>query len=195
MPGSVILLNGASSSGKSTLARATQARLPVPFWHYSIDHLIRAEVLPQGRIDSGEFPWSGLRKSFFEGFHRSISAIVEAGNNLLVEHIIETREWMDRLIRLLSGYDVFTVGLHCPLPELERREAARGNRRIGEARADFQIAHLYCEYDLQLNGTDDPTALATRLVTAWSSRCSGGAMALMAARLNETAAIKTRDIS
>lgn len=147
MPGSVILLNGASSSGKSTLARATQARLPVPFWHYSIDDLIRAEVLPQGRIDGGEFPWSGLRNSFFEGFHRSIAAIAEAGNNLLVEHIIETREWMDRLIRLLSGYDVFTVGLHCPPPELERREAARGNRGIGEARADFQIAHLHCEYD------------------------------------------------
>lgn len=184
MAGSVILLNGASSSGKSTLARATQAALPVPFWHYSIDHLIRAEVLPKCRIDSGEFPWSDLRQSFFEGFHNSVPAIVDAGNNLLVEHIIETREWMDRLIRLLGGYDIFVVGLHCPLGELERREVARGDRRIGEAKADFETAHLYCEYDLQLDATAEPTALAGKLIAAWSARHAGGAMSRMAARLD-----------
>ncbi|MGA1600219.1 MAG: phosphotransferase-like protein [bacterium] len=39
-PGNVILLNGASSSGKSTLAQDLQARLDEPFWHFSIDHLI-----------------------------------------------------------------------------------------------------------------------------------------------------------
>jgi len=182
MPGSVILLNGASSSGKSTLARAAQAILPVAFWHYSIDHLLLAGVLPQSRINNGEFPWSALRQPFFEGFHRSIPALVEAGNNLIVEHIIETREWMDRLIHLLSSYDVFIVGLHCSLPELERRESARGDRRIGEARADYETAHLYCEYDLQLDGADDAMASAAKLLTAWSSRGAGGAMAVMAGR-------------
>lgn len=31
--GHIIFLNGASSSGKSSLARVLQARLSQPFWH------------------------------------------------------------------------------------------------------------------------------------------------------------------
>ena len=79
MPGSVIFLNGASSSGKSTIARAAQALLPQPFWHYSIDHLLQARVLPRERIDSAEFRWSDLRPNFFEGFHRTIPARRQPG--------------------------------------------------------------------------------------------------------------------
>ena len=188
MPGSVIFVNGASSSGKSTLARAAQALLPAAFWHYSIDHLLQAKVLPRSRIDSGEFPWPGLRDSFFEGFHRSIPALAGAGNSLIVEHIVETQEWMERLICLLDGYDVFMVGLHCPLDELERRELARGDRRIGEAKADFATTHVHCEYDIEMDGTDDAGASAAALVAAWQARGSAGAMARLAARLRTRSA-------
>jgi tRNA A37 threonylcarbamoyladenosine biosynthesis protein TsaE len=34
-PGRIILLNGASSSGKSTLARGLQAALEEPFWKHA----------------------------------------------------------------------------------------------------------------------------------------------------------------
>jgi chloramphenicol 3-O-phosphotransferase len=53
--GQMILLNGASSSGKSSLARAVQATIDRPFWHISIDHLRDSGVLPSARIKSGEF--------------------------------------------------------------------------------------------------------------------------------------------
>src|SRR6266508_2352878 len=138
LSGKIILLNGASSSGKSTLARGLQARLDEPFWHVSIDHFNAAKVLPEARIASGEFQWGALRPRFFDGFHRCLPALAEAGNNLIVEHIVETDEWMHRLLRLLRHLDVFFVGLHCSVPELEARERARGDRRIGEARADHE---------------------------------------------------------
>ena len=94
MTGKVILLNGASSAGKSTLASALQQQLPLPFWHYSIDHLAFARVLPHA---SGEFPWPTQRQQFFQGFHRSVHAFAAAGNNLIVEHITETESWTVRL--------------------------------------------------------------------------------------------------
>jgi len=50
---------------------------------------------------------------------------------------------MNRLLRLLSRVDVFFIGVHCPLPELERREIERGHGRIGEARVDFDTAHAF----------------------------------------------------
>lgn len=174
-PGRIILLNGASSSGKSSLARAVQARIEEPFWHISIDHLRDSGVLPTARIRSGEFPWSAMRDAFFEGFEQSLAAYVSRGNNLIVEHIMESRAWLLRLVRLLAGQDVFFVGLHCDLAELERREIARGDRRIGDARRDFHQIHSYCRYDAELDSAVPPEANADRLIAAWRARTTPSA--------------------
>ena len=48
----IIFLHGASSSGKSTIAKALQACIEKPFWHISIDHLRDAGVLPTERMAS-----------------------------------------------------------------------------------------------------------------------------------------------
>jgi chloramphenicol 3-O phosphotransferase len=181
MPGKIILLNGASSSGKSTLARELQNNLDLPFWHYSIDHLIAAKVLPHTGVKSG-FSWADMRSSFFEGFHRSLPAFAEAGNNLIVEHIVETAEWMDRLLRLLRHLDVFFVGVHCPLAELERRERERGDRRIGEAKADYEITHTFCSYDLEVDSTNDLGQTIQNVISAWKARQHPSAFEKMARR-------------
>ena len=154
MSGKIILVNGASSSGKSTLSRALQANLDEPFWHFSIDHIREARVLPTQRIASGEFSWSAVRPAFFDGFHSCLPALAGAGNKLIVEHIVETEAWMHRLVRLLEPFDVFFVGVHCPLPELERREIERGDRTIGEARQDYHVAHTFGIYDIEIDSTD-----------------------------------------
>jgi chloramphenicol 3-O phosphotransferase len=169
-PGKIIFLNGASSSGKSTLAAALQSSLPEPFWHYSIDHLNAAKILPQARIRSGEFAWSELREKFFDGFHRSLPAFASAGNNLIVEHIIETEAWMQRLHRLLNGLDVFYVGVHCPLAELERRESGRGDRPIGDARKDMETCHQHVAYDFEVDATMPLEVNVQAVISAWESR-------------------------
>lgn len=182
--GKIILINGPSSVGKSTLARGLQAKLEEPFWHYSFDHLrvADANVLPMARIRSKEFDWAALRPAVFEGFHRSLAAFAGAGNNLIVDHIVETQAWMDRLVDLLAAFDVFFIGLHCPLPELERREAARGNRRMGEARADFAVVHNHCQYDLELTSTRPVEQLVDATLSAWKKRTMPSAFQQMAGR-------------
>ena len=66
--GRVILLNGASSSGKSTLAKALQAALPQPFLHVSSDQLVQAGMLPHRSSDGGAFDWwHQIRPRFFAG--------------------------------------------------------------------------------------------------------------------------------
>lgn len=180
MSGKIILLNGASSSGKSTLACSLQDTLPEPFWHFSIDHLREARVLPTERSQSGVFSWIALRPQFFEGFHRCLPALAEAGNNLVVEHIVESQAWMHRLVKLLRHADVFFVGLHCPLEELERREQTRGDRRIGEARADFQIAHAFCVYDLEIDSTQFVETNVHAVISEWNVRQRPSAFERMA---------------
>ena len=174
-PGRIILLNGASSSGKSSLARAVQARIEEPFWHISIDHLRDSGVLPIARIRSGEFQWAAMRDAFFEGFEQSLLAYVRCGNNLIVEHIMESRAWLLRLVRLLEGQDVFFVGLHCDLAELERPEILRGDRKVGDARRDYHQIHSYCRYDAELDSATPPEVNADRLIAAWHARTTPSA--------------------
>ena len=137
------------------------------------------------RIKSGEFPWQGLRTQFFEGFHRSLPAFAGAGNNLIVEHIVETQEWMNELLWLLEGFDVFFVGVHCPLEELERRERERGNRRIGEAKNDFETIHKFCEYDLEIDSSNHLDRNVHEVIHGWANRQKPSAFDRMRIRSTE----------
>ena len=174
-PASIIFIHGASSSGKSTLARGVQAKIDQPFWHISIDHLRDAGVLPSARIKSGEFKWRDMRRQFFGGFHQSLAAYAHAGNYLIVEHIIDTPGWHEDLIALLAPFDVFFVGVHCSLGELVRREQARGDRRIGSAEQDFHTIHRRLRYDLEISGELSADDNVDRLISAWTARTAPSA--------------------
>ena len=78
MSGRIILLNGASSSGKSTLAREMQAQLETPFLHLSSDQLVDGGAIPR----RGARPvrvGNAMRPRFFDGFHRCLPAMAGAG--------------------------------------------------------------------------------------------------------------------
>lgn len=169
--GRIIFLNGTSSSGKSSLARALQAALAEPFWHFSFDHLRDSGALPMDRIRRGELDWAAMRPAVFDGLHRSFGAFAGAGNNLIIEHIVENEGWLHDLVRLLAGFDVFYVGVHCPLPELERRERARGDRRPGEAQADLENdIHQYASYDFEVDTTRPLADNVAAVIAAWEER-------------------------
>jgi len=172
--GRIILLNGASSSGKSTLSVALQDALEQPFLHLSSDHLVAAGVLPRRRDASGPFSWQqSVRPRFFDGFHRCIPAMAEAGNDLIVEHVIELPSWRRDLAALLAPFDVFLVGVHCDLDVLDRRERQRGDRRTGEGRSHVEVdrIHHFGPYDLDVDTTPGVTgALVDTVLCAWTTR-------------------------
>ena len=179
-PGRIILLNGASSSGKSALAGVLQAALDEPFLHVSSDRFVAAGMLPPRREDGGPFDWwHQLRPRFFAGFHRCLPALASAGNDLIVEHIIEFPAWRHDLAVLLADLDVFLIGVHCDLDELDRRERARGDRRIGEGRTHVEVdgIHTFGPYDHEVDTTaTDPGALAGELISAWRGRPPAGVL-------------------
>ncbi|MEO3388383.1 zeta toxin family protein [Mesorhizobium sp. CAU 1741] len=165
----IIFLHGASSSGKSTIAGILQAVVEKPFWHVSIDHLRDSGVVPMNRFRRGDFRWSEARNAFFEGFHASLSAYADAGNNLILEHILDDEEWLPMLISRFAKHDVFFVGVHCPLEILMEREAARGDRPLGSAKQDYETIHVGKIYDLELDSTEEPQTNTTKLLAAWRS--------------------------
>lgn len=167
----IIFLHGASSSGKSTIAKALQARIEQPFWHVSIDHLRDAGVLPMDRFRNGDFSWKDQRKAFFDGFHASVAAYADAGNNIILEHILDTEGWLGRLRASLDDHDVLFVGVHCPLELLVEREALRGDRPLGSAKRDYETIHRGKRYDLEVDTVDGLERNVERILSAW--RLSG----------------------
>lgn len=162
--GRIVLLNGTSSAGKSTLAKALRIRLEPQFHYYASDQLADTGFRPLDKDVRFR-----RRESFFEGFHRSIPAFAEAGLDLLVEHIVERQSWADDLKALLSPFDVFWVGVHAPVAEIERRERLRGDRQIGEGVYHLKT-HSFCRYDVEVDTTEPLERNVEIILAAWRSR-------------------------
>ena len=141
-PGKIIFLNGVSSSGKSVLAKELQKRLNEDFLHLQLDAFI--EMLPH--TDDMDMFYRMV-----DGMHRSIAGLSKAQNNLIVDHVVIDKLWLDQCLELLGGRYVLFVGLSCPIDELERRERERDTRRQGFARAQIEYIHKGKLYDVELD--------------------------------------------
>ncbi|MBY8883478.1 chloramphenicol phosphotransferase CPT family protein [Streptomyces sp. PTM05] len=154
--GRVVLLNGTSSSGKSSIAAELLRVLDGPWFHVPLDafHRMRSDrdIAPedlQAEIDRTA-----------RGFHRAAAGMAAAGNNIVVDHVL-TRRWrLLECLELFTARDVTLVGVRCPLPELERRERERGDRGSVAAR-QFPLVHAHGVYDIECDTSiADPAACA-----------------------------------
>ncbi|HET7736417.1 MAG TPA: AAA family ATPase [Nocardioidaceae bacterium] len=159
----IVVLNGTSSSGKSTLAKALQDVLSRPALLVGIDTFVFA--LPR-RFVNDPVHWSEVfRYEYVEGvidriapaplgdrlvrgLHRAVAALADDGLDVVVDHVLLSQEWADDLTACLAPYDVLRVGVTCPVEVLDAREAARGDRTLGQARAQHPVVHTFLEYDV-----------------------------------------------
>lgn len=167
-PGRVILIHGASSAGKTTLTEAVRARSDVPFMAFNFDTLRDGGALP---LDHPAFDWADRRGAVFEGLDRSVLAFAEAGNDLIVEIILDLPGRHAGLRRLWAKLDLFFVALRCPLDVLSARAAGRKDRPE-MAEADFSLMERPAGYDLELDGCAPAAENADRLLAAWAARGS-----------------------
>lgn len=150
-PGIIIVLNGVSSAGKSSLARALQERMEQPLFHLSLDTF--EEMLPAKFLDD-DLPREQRLANFLwvlQVMHASARAMSAAGHHVVIDTVFERREWLADCVRQLDGLPVLHVGVHCPPAELERRERERGDRRIGQAVEQLGWVHKHGVYDLQVD--------------------------------------------
>ncbi|AST90312.1 chloramphenicol phosphotransferase CPT family protein [Sutcliffiella cohnii] len=144
--GKIILLNGVSSSGKSTLSRELVAVLP-HYFHFSIDDY---DYIIEKMEDRQEGKLIPIPTEYY--FHRNIAMFSNSGVNLVVDHILHDQLTLKDWFEVLNGYPVFYVGVHCPVEELARRELARGDRRIGQSKEQLLFVHQNDEvYDVEVN--------------------------------------------
>ena len=159
--GRVILLNGASSSGKSSIARALLSLLPDPWFHFPVDALGAMRSTEHTRPIAEDDVADVLRRTRL-GYHRAAAALVSAGNDVVMDYPLSEPWRLADLLQVLDGYDVTLVEVRRSPDELDRRELARGDRPVGLARSQSVFAHG--DRDLVVDTTDaDPTACAQKI--------------------------------
>jgi chloramphenicol 3-O phosphotransferase len=156
-PGTVIILNGTSSSGKTSILRQLQALLSEPYLEAGLDKFLwmlpsRYLAPPLWDEVMGRATTAGLvGQRLISGMHRAIAALSRAGNNVLAEHVFLDRAWLVECASLFHALPTYLIAVRCPLPVLEKRERERRDRTLGQARAQYLLVHAHAVYDLEVD--------------------------------------------
>lgn len=143
-----IFLNGTSSSGKSTLAVALQEKLATPFLHAQVDTFLY--MLPRKILENDQSLVTAL-PPVIKGFHESMRALLDSGNSVIVDHVLQRPEWLIHCLSLPACKPVLFVGVHCSLSKLEERERRRGDRTEGQAKSQLPWVHRHEDYDVEVD--------------------------------------------
>jgi len=156
--GKVIVLNGTSSSGKTTLAKQLQSKCSDVYLLCSLDGFWN--MTPYNiQASSTNFPNMKLALA------KSVRALAETGHNVIVDIIFSGHKTYSELTSELNGIKLKVVKVECPLEELKKREIARGDRKIGLATSQFESIHNGVQYDLNVNTLNNsPSECAQKII-------------------------------
>lgn len=170
-PMQIIYLNGPSSSGKTTLAKALQHSVEDPFLHVGIDKIIgwmpekindwMGGEAPLGyswkkSVDASGNPIQEIQagpyaKKIGKTFQEVVLALAKMGHRIVIDDVSFGKQQLDEWKKTLEEFQVLWVGVNAPLDVLEQREKERGNRIQGSARGQFHKVHVDASYDLVID--------------------------------------------
>lgn len=187
MTGAVLLINGPSSSGKTTLCRSLQAAWAGPLALVGLDMLIGAlhpaytgfgeragegfpllmDSDPEGRplIRAATGPAGRILNRRLAEFAAGCAA---DGLDVVIDHVLLSPQDLDDFAAALDPSSSWLFGVRCDLAVLELRERAREDRALSLAREQARRVHPGAwSYDLTLDSTADPPhVLATQVLEA-----------------------------
>ncbi len=157
----VIILNGGSSSGKTTLAKCLQNSLSTPWLRFSIDDLIDAMPDIMLEADAGiKFGDDGsvspgtefriLESAWMHG----IGEMSRRGARVIIDDVfISGIEACNRWEATLEGLEVMWVGVFCDPTVASLRESEREDRVAGMAVSQATAVHFGIHYDIKVDTT------------------------------------------
>lgn len=182
----IIYINGPSSAGKSTLAKALQESLDQPFLHIGIDKIIDLMPAKINNWQGGDAPlgFSWVSKTDEEGhplqelkvgpfaqrmgptYKEVVLALAKMDHFIIIDDVANGKEDVDEWREALKNYRVVWVGIKVPLSVLEMREKQRGDRLIGQARDCCNKVHKDVVYDLEFDTSQEPLEKIVQTIKA-----------------------------
>jgi len=178
----IIILNGTSSVGKTSTAKAIQEFASKPYMHLQMDSFlamlprrldnhadgllfrnIGTEQKPEIAISSGP-----ALEMLMAGMRGAVAAMAKQGNDLIVDDVLWDQKDFDEYRALLVEFDPRFVLLDAPLDIIEDRERSRGDRVLGLARWQFDRVRQLRRYDLVVETSkSDPETCAKEIIVAF----------------------------
>ncbi|MGK0223668.1 MAG: chloramphenicol 3-O phosphotransferase [Limisphaerales bacterium] len=181
----VILLNGCSSAGKTTLAVKLQQLLPEPYQYIGLDQYrdgmperVRGlnappgtegmrglNVVPQPNnqtaIQFGDFGDLVLRN-----MRQSVAQFSNSGIPVIIDDLLLKPEYIADYIEFMDPTSCWLIGVQCDLSEVEAREASRPGRFPGTAAEHYNRVHEFVDsYDLIVDTSNQsPRQLAREVI-------------------------------
>ena len=160
----IVLLNGASSSGKTSLARALQTAWNGPLLYWSLDQVI--SQLPFSYGIGGENSAKGFELIESEIFARDhgyglnklsaqyIETLALSGYDIVVDYVLLDEHILQPFIDHLRDFSLCFVGITCDEHILAKRNIAREDRAPGLSLMQQSKIH-FCRslYDLELDSS------------------------------------------
>ena len=139
----IILLNGPSSAGKSTLSRELKKRL---------EKINASSII----ISIDEYMTTDPKETIYEddiyeimpAMCRDIKEYAKSGKIVIVDHAITSERIYDMFVEAANDAELLTVKVFCDPEILRQREKARGDRCPGSAEASMKYLWPKDGYDL-----------------------------------------------
>lgn len=173
--GMVIILNGPSGSGKSSIQKEFQKIMMPKLWiKVGIDNLFDLplpDITPENMKywqSKNPIRWVEESKDSFgnavitlyvgpEGekvayaMNSAIAAYAQNGCNVIVDYISYNPVWLNDLEKKLKEFKTYYIAVDIPLEILEQREKARGTSPVGHARSHYETVYGDLTYDLRVD--------------------------------------------
>ena len=171
MPTDVVVLNGGSSAGKTSIARALLAQLPGLWLTLGVDTLVDALGGPGGDGSAITFRPTGevsVGAAFREAetaWWAGVAEMARSGVGIVLDEVfLGGGVSQARLAAALAGLEVLWVGVRCPADVAATREASRADRVPGMAAIQAEIVHRGVRYDLEVDTCEsDPAECAAAI--------------------------------
>ena len=162
--GRILFLNGVTSSGKTSIVEALQARKDVFF--YVVANDLFQEMIGEDYLR--ENYWKYLGEVIIMMYHTA-KLFSDMGKNVLIDGILVEREGVaphyERLLSILKDNPLDVVEVYCPPEICRERNIARGDRY--ESQSDEQAALMTPDirYSLRVDtGIHSPEECAEQII-------------------------------
>ena len=174
----IIIFNGVSSSGKSSIASEILKISEIIFLYFNVDFLVPSllphedSFLPAENV-TVNFERSYIRKLNVDLFQRLsksglslplyeyIPILHKQKLNIIVDTIIFD---IDNFIKYFDVEQTFFIKIDCTIEELIKREKNRKDRKKGNALKQKELFHKNNFYDFEIETTDNTPLKCAKLV-------------------------------